>query len=76
MVEKFTKHLRALYPHISDRVRVYDELSWSFETTSGVRKGCPISSFLSNFVIDEVIEDALDFQDVRVDLTNKGRTVA
>ena len=40
-------------------MRVYGELSKSFPTRSGVRQGCPLSPFLFNFVIDEIMMRAL-----------------
>ncbi|KAG5441132.1 hypothetical protein CSKR_102768, partial [Clonorchis sinensis] len=39
----------------SGRVRVYGELSESFRTQSGVRQGRPLSPFLFNFLVDEVM---------------------
>ncbi|KER21518.1 hypothetical protein T265_15073, partial [Opisthorchis viverrini] len=45
---------------ISGRVRVYGELSKSFRTQSGVRQGCPLSPFLFNFVIDEIMRRTLE----------------
>ncbi|KER23243.1 hypothetical protein T265_08815 [Opisthorchis viverrini] len=38
---------------------VYGKLSPEFDTSSGVRQGCPLSPFLSNFVIDTINEDSL-----------------
>uniref|UniRef100_UPI00339A3F21 reverse transcriptase domain-containing protein n=1 Tax=Acinetobacter baumannii TaxID=470 RepID=UPI00339A3F21 len=38
---------------------VYGELSAAFPTVSGVRQGCPLSPFLFNFVIDEIMEECL-----------------
>ena len=40
---------------MSNRVRVYGELSSSFPTASGVRQTFPISLFLFNFVIDALM---------------------
>lgn len=40
----------------------------SFETTGGVSQGCSGSPFLFNFVVNEVVEDALDLQNVGVEL--------
>ena len=57
---KFVNILRALYSHTTGRVRVYNELSGSFPTTSGVRQGCPLSPFLFNFVIDVIMECSLN----------------
>ena len=61
--------LRALYTHTTGRVRVYEQLSQSFDNSNGVRRGCPISPFLSNFVIDKVMRNALaEHENVGVDL--------
>lgn len=40
-------------------MRVHDELTSSVETISGVQQACFVSSFLFNFVMDKVIEEAL-----------------
>jgi hypothetical protein len=56
---KFVNILKALYTNTQGRVRVYNEISSNFEITSGVRQGCPISPFLFNFVIDDIIKNAL-----------------
>ena len=58
--EKYVSILRALYLHTSGRVRAYGRLSASFSITSGVRQGCPISPFLFNFAIDDVLRRAFD----------------
>ena len=42
---KFVRIISSLYRSTTGRVRVYGELSESFSTTSGVRQGCPLSSF-------------------------------
>ena len=39
---------------------MYGELSKSFLTRSGVRQGCPLSPFLFNFVIDEIMRQTLE----------------
>ena len=57
--EKYVSILEALYSQTSDRVRVYGRLSSPFAISSGVRQGCPTSPFLSNFVIDDVLQRAL-----------------
>jgi hypothetical protein len=57
--QKYVNILQALYSHTTGQVRVYGELSDKFETTSGVRQGCPISPFLFNFVIDVIMEECL-----------------
>ena len=59
MPTKFRNILQALYLHTTGRVRVYNELSDSFTTTSGVRQGCPISPFLFNFIIDAIMDCTL-----------------
>lgn len=47
------------------------ELTISFETISGVRQGCSISSFIFNFVMDEIKKNAsASPQDVRTETTN------
>lgn len=56
---KFVRIMKALYTNTSARVRVYNTLSDNFSIKSGVRQGCPISPFLFNFVIDDVIAKAL-----------------
>ena len=60
MPQKFVNIIRSLYSHTSGRVRVYGELSKSFPTKSGVRQGCPLSPFLFNFVIDEIMRRTLE----------------
>ncbi|KAA3674994.1 uncharacterized protein DEA37_0001165 [Paragonimus westermani] len=57
--EKYVNLLRSLYAHSASRVRVYGQLSRAFITSSGVRQGCPISPFLFNFVMDDILEGAL-----------------
>ena len=49
-----------LYTQTKSQVRVNGELSKSFPTRSGVRQGCPLSPFLFNFVIDEIMKRELD----------------
>ncbi|CAH8560679.1 unnamed protein product [Dicrocoelium dendriticum] len=58
--EKYTAILRALYLHTSGRVRVYGKLSSQFAVNSGVRQGCPMSPFLFNFAIEDVLSNALE----------------
>jgi hypothetical protein len=60
MPEKFVRILKSLYSHTSARVRAYGHLSPSFEVSSGVRQGCPISPFLFNFAIDDILKSALE----------------
>ncbi|MBM6549315.1 reverse transcriptase family protein [Streptococcus dysgalactiae subsp. equisimilis] len=57
--EKYVSILKALYAHTSGRVRAYGQLSPSFAVSSGVRQGCPISPFLFNFAIDDVLHNAI-----------------
>ena len=49
----------AMYRRTSARVRAYGHVSQAFAVTSGVRQGCPISPFLFNFVIDDVLQNGL-----------------
>lgn len=54
------------------RMRLHGELPCPFKTTKGVRQGCPISSFLFNFVIGKIIENPLrGLQEVGVKLANE-----
>nr|CAH8827770.1 unnamed protein product [Trichobilharzia regenti] len=72
--EKFVNILKALYRNTSGRVRTYNQLSSLFPTNSGVRQGFPISPFLFNFAIDDILKS--DLKDVReggVDLLPGGR---
>ncbi|CAH8292457.1 unnamed protein product [Schistosoma rodhaini] len=64
--EKFINILKALYTNTSGRVRAYNHLSPLFHSSSGVRQGCPISPFLFNFAIDDILETAL------MDVSNGG----
>ncbi|CAH8587907.1 unnamed protein product [Schistosoma margrebowiei] len=57
--EKFINILKALYKNTSGRVRAYNHLSPLFHSSSGVRQGCPISPFLFNLAIDDILETAL-----------------
>ncbi|CAH8500999.1 unnamed protein product [Schistosoma curassoni] len=56
---KFTNILKALHSNTSGTVRAYNHLSPLFHSSSGVRQGCPISPFLFNFAIDDILETAL-----------------
>ncbi|CAH8529183.1 unnamed protein product [Dicrocoelium dendriticum] len=58
--EKYTAILRALYLHTSGKVRVYGKLSSHFAVNSGVRQGYPMSPFLFNFAIEDVLSNALE----------------
>ncbi|CAH8606212.1 unnamed protein product, partial [Dicrocoelium dendriticum] len=57
--EKFVSILRSLHSLTSGRVRAYGKLSPTFVVSSGVRQGCPISPFLFNFAIEDVLKNAL-----------------
>ena len=48
-----------LYSHTTGRVRAYGQLGECFETSSGVRQGCPPSPFLFNFVMNDILGQAL-----------------
>ncbi|WP_432422665.1 reverse transcriptase domain-containing protein [Streptococcus dysgalactiae] len=54
---KYISILKALYQRTSGRVRAYGQLSPPFVVSSGVRQGCPISPFLFNFAIDDVLRN-------------------
>ena len=56
---KYVNIIQALYAKTYGCVRAYGELSKEFTTRSGVRQGCPLSPFLFNFVMDEIMEDCL-----------------
>ena len=72
MIRRATKYisiLGTLYAYTAGKVRVYGQLSQSFDTPSGVRQGCPISPFLFNFVMDGVMRNVLaKHETVEVDL--------
>ena len=66
---KYVNILRSLYAQSLGNVRVYNELSETFRTNSGVRQGCTASPFLFNFVIDVILEHALrGIEDLGVDI--------
>lgn len=67
--KKFAEFLPAFFLHNYGRLTVQCELANPLETTSAVNQECPISPY---FV--KVREDALDLQDVAVDLTNEDVT--
>ncbi|CAH8657151.1 unnamed protein product [Dicrocoelium dendriticum] len=74
--EKFVCILRALYSLTSGRVRAYGMLSPTFVVSSGVRQGCPISPFLFNFAIEDVLRNALsDSLNAGVELLPGSRVV-
>ena len=59
MPPKFVNVIRSLDSQTVERVRDYGVLSKSLPTTSGVRKGCHLSPFLFNLVMDVVMTRAL-----------------
>ena len=66
--------LRALYAQTTGKVRDYGQLSQSFDTSCGVWRGCLLSPFLFNFVMDEVMHSALaEHENVRVELVMRER---
>ena len=66
---KYVSLLQELYRHTTGRVRAYGVLSQSFKVTSGVRQGCPISPFLFNFAVEDILENALnDIHDCGLEL--------
>ena len=65
--ERFLDLLRSLYEHTNGRVRVYNEYSASFPITNGVRQGCPMSPFLFNFVVDDVLSRAFASGEAGID---------
>ena len=58
--EKYVNILISMYAHTSGKVRAYGQLSRTFNTTSGVGQGCPISLFLFKFFINDIIHRAMD----------------
>ncbi|CAH8645530.1 unnamed protein product [Dicrocoelium dendriticum] len=62
--EKYVNIIQALYARSTGRVRAYGKLSPPFNISSGVRQGCPLSPFLFNFAIDEVMEFAFTGHDL------------
>ena len=54
--QKYVNLVRVLYSNTTSRVRDYEELSSDFVISSGVQKGCPLSPFLFNFIIDPLLE--------------------
>ena len=57
---KLIRLLRAYYENTRARVRVYGELSDFFTIKTGVRQGCAMSPVLFNFVIDWILNVALE----------------
>ncbi|CAH8490480.1 unnamed protein product [Dicrocoelium dendriticum] len=69
VLDKFVTILKVLHTHTSGKVRAYGTHSSSFAVASGVRQGCPISPFLFNFAIEDVLQRALEgVQDCGVEL--------
>ena len=56
---EYVSIMKALYSHTTGRVRAYGQLSKCFETSSGIRQGCPLTPFLFNFVMDDILGQAL-----------------
>ena len=58
---QYVSIMKALYSHITGRVRVraYGQLNECFKTSSGVRQGCPLFTFFFNFVMDDILGQAL-----------------
>ena len=56
---KYVSIMKALYSHTTERVRAYDQSSECFRISSGVRQGCPLSPFFFNFVMDDILGQAL-----------------
>ena len=59
VLPKYVSIMKALCSHTTGRVRAYGQLSECFKTSGGVRQGCPLSRFLFNFVMDEILGQAL-----------------
>ena len=51
--------MKALYSHTTGRVRAYGQLSECFRTSNDVHQGCLLSLFLFNFVMDDILGQAL-----------------
>ena len=60
MPGKYVNLFKALYSTTTGQVRAYGSLSPQFDISSGVRQGCPASPFLFNFVIDAILQNALN----------------
>ena len=55
---EYVSLLKALYSHTTGIMRAYGQLSGCFETSSGVREGCPLST-LPSTVVEDVPGQAL-----------------
>ena len=68
---KYVNLIRSIYSYTSGKIRAYGELSDEVMTRSGVRQGCPLSPFLFNFVMDEIMKDCLRYTgETGVDLSS------
>ena len=64
---KLVNLIRAYYASTKARVRVYGEESCDFDLHTGVRQGCPLSPVLFNYVVDWIMDKALeDYRGVQV----------
>lgn len=50
---------KELCHHTSDQVGVYDQISPSLAVSSGIRQECPLSLFLSSFIIKDALDNGL-----------------
>ena len=64
--------INAIYKNTPIRVRVYEELSESFEISTGFRQCGILSQTLFNFAIDWILKNALDGQPGGVNLSDGG----
>jgi len=67
---KIIKVIMALYNETKCRVRVYGQESKPFTVTTGVRQGAILSPTLFNICIDWAMREALDNQDLGIQLTS------
>ena len=49
-----------MYTHTSGKVRACEQLSRTFNRTSGIRQGCSVSPFIFNFIIDDILHRSID----------------
>ena len=59
MPAKLLRLIQAYYRVTRARVRAYGEESATFEVKTGVRQGCALSPILFNYVIDYILNEAL-----------------